>query len=146
MRGVAVLRGGDHVVGVDVVAGGDGLRGEANELSEFEYAVAGSEGDERDLVAGGNVRGSGEQVERGVRCDRLAGDGDVVSGVELDELGGDAHSTRVTRQGRLAPTLRQAIDDDLSSRAAPCAGGERLCGRIPGLPVGAREERRRAEG
>jgi hypothetical protein len=30
-----------------------------------------------------------------VRGDGLAGDGDIVAGVELYELGGNAHSTRV---------------------------------------------------
>lgn len=95
MGGVTVLRGRGHVVGVDVVAWGDGLRGKADELAVLEDAVAGGKGDERDLVAGGDFGGGSDGAECGVRCEGLAGDGDVVAGVELDELGGDAHSTRV---------------------------------------------------
>ena len=114
------MRGGDHVVGVNVVSGGDGLRGEADELAELEHAVAGSEGDERDFVSGRDVRTCGEVAECGVRGDGLAGDGDVVAGVEMDELGRNSHSTRVTRPGRLAPILVAAIDDASAVRLA-CA-------------------------
>jgi len=101
VRGMSAFSGRDHVVGVDVLAGSDGLRGDSDELAEFENAIAGSEGDECDLVAGGNFGCGGEGVvERGVRGDGLACDGDIVAGMEMDELGGNAHSTRVAIRQR----------------------------------------------
>jgi hypothetical protein len=96
------------VVGVDVVAGRDRLRGEADDLPVATDGVALGDGADRDLVAGRDHLADGDLaipgLEAGPRQERHLGDDDVVPFVELDrdvgEGDGPALGTAEERGGR----------------------------------------------
>ena len=54
----------DGVVGVDVLAGDDGLKGESDDLIEFADGLSGADGADGELVAGGDSGERGEAESR----------------------------------------------------------------------------------
>ena len=76
------------VLGMDVLAGLDGMFRAADDLPVAVDAVAGEDGFEANLVAGGDGilrrQGDSADAEFGAGADGDAEDGDVVGGVELD--------------------------------------------------------------
>lgn len=79
---------GDEVVGVDELAGSDGLRGKADDLIEFAYGFAGGYGTDGELVAGGDIskRNEAGAVE-GLPCGNgLERDDNVVQTSEFKGL------------------------------------------------------------